>query len=210
MIFEHSQKIVFWYSKSYFDIRYESEISILIIEILFRHSNWLGKCYFDIRNPTLTFELSRKMLFWYSKSYFDIRTESENRILTFEILLWHSNWVGKFVIWHSISHFHIRTHSENAIMIFKILFWYSNWVGKSYFDIQNPILTFHMSGKSYFLCSGVYCFHFVRPPIRPPVRPYVRLPVTLFFLLSWKRSDGYSSISADTLISIRYNHIRKK
>ena len=62
---------------------------------VFRYSNWVGKSYFDIQNPILTFELSRKMLFWYSKSYFDIRTESENRILTFKILFWHSNWVGK-------------------------------------------------------------------------------------------------------------------
>ena len=135
---------------------------------------WHPKYYFAIRTGS-------EILFWYSKSYFDIRTDSENAILTFKILFWHSNCVGKFVIWHSISHFHIRTHSENAIMIFKILFWHSNWVGKSYFDIQNPILTFKLSRKSYFLCSGIYCFHVVRPPIRPPDRPYLRLPVTLFF-----------------------------
>ena len=30
-----------------------------------------------------------------------------------------------------------------------------------------------------------------------------------FFLISWKCSDGYSSISADTLISVRYTYIRK-
>ena len=96
-IFELSRKIVFWHSKSYFDIRTESEKASLIFKILFCHSNWVGKSYFDIQNPILTFELSRKMLFliqnpiltfelsrkmlfWYSKSYFDIRTESENRI----------------------------------------------------------------------------------------------------------------------------------
>ena len=28
-----------------------------------------------------------------------------------------------------------------------------------------------------------------------------------FFLISWKRSDGYPSISADSLISIRYTYI---
>ena len=82
-IFELSRKIVFWHSKSYFDIRTESENAILIFKIRFWHSNWLGKCYFDIRNPILTFELSWKMLFWYSKSCFDIRTESANPILTF-------------------------------------------------------------------------------------------------------------------------------
>ena len=31
----------------------------------------------------------------------------------------------------------------------------------------------------------------------------------VFFLISWKHSDGYSSISADTLISIRCTYIRK-
>ena len=41
---------------------------------VFRYSNWVGKLYFDIQNPILTFELSRKILFWYSKSYLDIRT----------------------------------------------------------------------------------------------------------------------------------------
>ena len=129
----------------------ESENRILTFEMLFWHSNWVGKCYsifkilfwnstyvgkcyFDIRNPILTFELSRKMLFWHSKSYFDNRTESENRILTF-----------------------------------KILFWHSNWVRKSYFDIQNAILTFNLSRKSYFLWGGVYYFYVVRTPIRPSV-----------------------------------------
>ena len=58
-------------------------------------NNYVGKSYFDIRNPILTFELSRKMLFWYSKSYFVIRTERDNRIFTFIILFWHSSWVGK-------------------------------------------------------------------------------------------------------------------
>ena len=57
-------KIVFLRSKSYFDIRTESENAnyyfgiktesknrILSIKILFWHSNWVGKCYFDIQNP---------------------------------------------------------------------------------------------------------------------------------------------------------------
>ena len=121
LTFELSRKIVFWQSKFYFDIRTESEKTF---KILFWHSNWVGKCYFDIQNPILTFELSRKMLFWSSKSYFDIRTESEN------------------VFWYSKSYFDIRTESENDILIFHILFWFKTCVGKWYFDIQNPILTF--------------------------------------------------------------------
>ena len=96
-IFELSRKIVFSYSKSYFDIPTESENRILTFKIL-------GKSYFDIQNPILTFALSRKILFWYLKSYFDIRTESENRSLTFKILFWHLHWVGKS--------FDIRTESE--------------------------------------------------------------------------------------------------
>ena len=124
LTFELSRKILFWHSKSYFDIRTESENSILIFKILFWHSNWVGKSYFNIvifwhskvRKCDLTFELSRKMLFWYLTFYFDIRTESENRML-----------------------------------IFKILFWHWNWVGKSYLDIQNPILTFELSLKKLFL-----------------------------------------------------------
>ena len=72
----------------------ESENRILTFEMLFWHSNWVGKCYsiskilfwhstyvgkcyFDIQNPILTFQLSRKIIFWHSKSYSDIQTESE-------------------------------------------------------------------------------------------------------------------------------------
>ena len=62
----------FWFL---FDIRTESENCILTFKILFWHSNWVGKCNFDIQNPILTFELSRKIVFWHSKSYFDIRTQ---------------------------------------------------------------------------------------------------------------------------------------
>ena len=103
-IFELSRKIVFSYSKSYFDIPTESENRISTFKILFWHSHWVGKSYFDIQNPILTFALSQKILFWYLKSYFEIRTESENRILTFKILFWHLHWVGKS--------FDIRTESE--------------------------------------------------------------------------------------------------
>ena len=52
-----------------------------------------------------------------------------------------------------------------------------------------------------FVCGRGYCFHVVRPSIRPWHFG--------FFLISWKRSDGCSSISADTLISIRCTYIRK-
>ena len=138
MTFGLSWKIVFWYWKSYSDIRTKSENAILICKILFWHSNWVGKSYFDIQNSILTLELSWKMLFWNPKLYFDIRTvsgnrnfchsksdlhirtESENAILTFKILFWHSNWVGK------------------CNLIFKFLFWHSNWIEKWYFDILNP------------------------------------------------------------------------
>ena len=54
-----------------------------------------------------------------------------------------------FFVFH-FSFFDIRTESENPILIFKILFWHSHWVGKSYFDIQNPILSFALSRKILF------------------------------------------------------------
>ena len=134
-IFELSRKMLYLYSKSYFDIRTESVKSILILKVLFWHSNWVGKYYFCILNPILTFELSRKMIYWYSKSYFDIRTQSENRDLIFKILFWHSNY---------------------SILFFKILLWHSNWVRKSYFDTQNPISIFELSRKMLYLYSKSY------------------------------------------------------
>ena len=147
--------MIFRYSKSYFDIRTESENRILTLKILFWHSNWVGKwyfdiilfwhsnwvgnSYFDIKSPNLTFELTRKMLFWYSKFYFDIWTELENRILTFKILCWHSNWVGKCYL-----------YIQNYILTFelcrKIVI----------FVIQNPILTFELSRKMLFWHSKSY------------------------------------------------------
>ena len=170
MTFKLSRKIVFWHSKSYFDIRTESENHFLSLKTVFWHSNWVGKChfyirnpiltfeklvgksYFDIHNPILPFELIRKMLFWHSKSYFYIQTETENHILTFEILFWHSKWVGKWywIFLYSKSYFDIRTESENRILTFEILLWHSNWVGNSYCDIRNPILTFKLSLKIIF------------------------------------------------------------
>ena len=110
----------------FLDIRFESENPILIFKILFWHSHWVGKSYFVIQNPILTFALSRKILFCHLKSYFDIRTESENQnpILTFtmsrKILFSHSYWVGKFCF-----NTGIRYESENPILTFKLLFWHS-------------------------------------------------------------------------------------
>ena len=53
--------------------------------------------------------------------------------------------------------FDIRNRVEYRILIFKILLWHSNWCRVSYFDIQNPILTFELGpnivswhSKSYF------------------------------------------------------------
>ena len=132
LTFELSRKIVFWHTKSYFDTRTESENALLVFKVIFWHSNRIGKCYFHIQNPILTFDQRRKIVIWYSKSYFDIRTESENRILIFKILI------------------DIRNESENPILLFKILFWQSNWYGKCYFDIQNRILTFELSWKTVF------------------------------------------------------------
>ena len=144
-----------------------SENHILTFEILFWHSNWVGKCDFDIQNPILLFELRETIVFLHSKSYFDIRVESENRNLTFEIIISTLELSRKMLFWYSKSYFDIRSESENriltfkilfwhskwvgnAILIFKILFWHSNWVGKSYFDIQNPTLAFELSRKMLF------------------------------------------------------------
>ena len=81
LTFKLCRKIVFGHTKSYFEIRTESENAILTSEIpteskncilsfkiLFWHSNWVVKCYYDIKNPILTFELRRKIVFWQSKN----------------------------------------------------------------------------------------------------------------------------------------------
>ena len=142
--------MLFWYSNYYFVIRTESKNRILTIKIIFWHSKWVGKCYFDSQITILAFELSRKIVFWQWNPYFDIRTEPENAILIFKILFSHSNWVGK-------SYFHVQNpKSENDILIFYIQIWHSNWVGKLYFDIQNSILTFELSRKMIFRYSKSY------------------------------------------------------
>ena len=87
--------IVFWQSKSYFDIRTVAKYRVLTFKILFWHSKWGQISYFDIQNPILTFELvgtnivfvTIKILLWHLNwdwiLYFDI----QNPILTFEMVL---------------------------------------------------------------------------------------------------------------------------
>ena len=98
LTFGLSREMLFWHSKSFFDIRTQWENRIFIFKILFWNSNWVGKSY--------------------SKSYFDIPTESENRILTFKILFRHSNWVGK-------CSFGIQSHILTFELNCKMLFSYS-------------------------------------------------------------------------------------
>ena len=124
--------IVFWHSKSYFDIRNRAEYRILRFKILFWHSNWGRISYFDIQKPILTFEIGPNIVFWF-----------KNPILTFEL-------GPNIVFWHSKSYFDIRTWAEYRILTFKILFWHSKSGRISYFDIQNPILTFESGRISYF------------------------------------------------------------
>ena len=122
ILFLHSNlggpNILFWRSKSYYDIRNGAEYRI-----------------FDIHNPILTFEMGPNIEFRHSKSYFDIRTGAEYRILTFEILFWQSKSGG-------ISYFDIQNLILTIEMGPKIAFWHS----KSYFDIRTGaeyrILTF--------------------------------------------------------------------
>ena len=157
--------IVFWLSKSYFDIRNMGRIS-----------------YFDINDPIFIFNLAPKIVFWHSKSYFDIRTEDEYnilafkilfihlnwgryRILTFKILFWHSYWDRKLyfdiqnpiltfilrpniVFGHCESYFDYQLGHENLILTLKILFWQWNWGRISYFcHSKNPILTFKLGSN---------------------------------------------------------------
>ena len=139
LTFELRWNIVFWHLKSYFDIQTEADFCIWT----FWHSYRGRISYFDIQNPIFTLEigpnivfwhsksyfdlrLRPNIVFWHSKSYFDIRNRARYRILTFKIL------------------FCVRTEPKYRILTFKILFWHSYWGRISYFDIQNPILTFEM------------------------------------------------------------------
>ena len=146
--------IIFWHSKSYFDIRTWAEYRILTFKlrpnIVFSHA----KSYFDIqmgpnivfwhKNQILTFKMGPNIVFWHSKSFSDIRYWAEYRILTFQILflnvklgriyhiltfkilLCHSNCRRIIVFWHSKSYFGIRNWAEVAFRH-----------SKSYFEIRN-------------------------------------------------------------------------
>ena len=168
-----------WCTLAFGAVTTMSENHILTFEILFWHSNWVGKCYFDIQNRILLFELRETIVFLHSKSYFDIRVESENRNLTFEIIILTLELSRKMLFWYSKSYFDIRSESENRILTFiwlwllplvqfsnqkqeflpmvhSCLWCCNNYVGKSYFDIRNPILTFELSRKMLFWYSKSY------------------------------------------------------
>ena len=160
LTFELSPNFVFWYSKSYFDIRTEAEYRIWTFEILLWHSNW-GRIFFDIWNLSLTFELRLNIVFWQSETYFEIRIEAEYRVFVFHFSL----FVFRFstfklrrniVFWHSTSYFDIRTEAEYRILTFSIPFWHSNWSRISYFDIRNRILTFELKLNIVFWVSKSY------------------------------------------------------
>ena len=197
LTFEIGRNIVFWYSKSYLDIRTEAEYRILTFKILFWHLNLDRISYFDIQNPTLTFQLrpnivflSFKILFWHSNwgqiSYFDI----QNPIWTFEIgpisyfdilnPILTLELGPNIVFWHSKSYFDIRTEAEYRILTFKILFWDSNWGRISYFDIQNPILTFEI---------GPYIVSWYSKPYFD-VRTAAEYRILIFKFLFWHSESG--------------------
>ena len=135
--------ILFWQSKSYFDF-YWGRIS-----------------YFHIQCPIFTFELMRNIVFWHSISYFDIRNGAEYKILTLTILFWHATQsrisriltsisyihtrteANYTVFWHPKSYFDIQNGTEYRILTFNILhvFWHLTRSRISYFDIQNPMMT---------------------------------------------------------------------
>ena len=148
-LFAMSGTMICWHWKSSSDNRPEWKYAILTFEILFWHSHSVEIGYFDIRNPILTFVMSRNRLFWHSKSYFEIRTESKYAILTFALS-------RNRLFWHSKSHFDIRTESKEAILTFEILFWHWHWVEINYFDIRNPILTFALSRNMLFWHTKSY------------------------------------------------------
>ena len=120
--------IVFWHSKSHFDIRNkaecrictlisyyhiqnEAEYRILTFKILFWHSNWGLISYFDVQYLILSFDTKSNIVCRHS-----------NDILTFELR-------PNMVFWHSQSYFDIRHEAEYR----NIVFWHS----KSHFDIRN-------------------------------------------------------------------------
>ena len=56
----------------------------------------------------------------------------------------------------SKSYFDIITEAKYCILTFNVLFWRSNWGPISFFDIQNPILTFILSPNIFFWHSQSY------------------------------------------------------
>ena len=131
---ELAMKILFWHSKSNFDIRTEDEYNILIFKllsihskwcwyitltfkILFRHSYWGGKLYFNIQNPILTFTMRPNIVFRHWKSYFDYGIGHENRILSFKNPMLTLKLGSNIVFWHSISYF------VSWLGIFPLMFW---------------------------------------------------------------------------------------
>ena len=132
--FQIGPNVVFWHSKSYFDIR--NRVRYRIVTILFWHSNLGRISYCDIQNPILTFELGPNIVFWHSISYFDIQKMEPNVVFwNWKILFWH--WISD-----RISYFDI----QNPILPFKLRRNIVFWQLKSYFDIQTRsdfrILTF--------------------------------------------------------------------
>ena len=73
-IFELSRKILFWYSKSYFDHRTESENPILILKILFW---WDFPTQFEYQNRILNVKIGFSDSVWMSK--YDLPTQFEYR-----------------------------------------------------------------------------------------------------------------------------------
>ena len=62
--FKIGPKIVFWHSKSYFDIRAETEYRVWHSKSYFGIQTW-PNTYFDIQNPISTFELGPNIEFWH-------------------------------------------------------------------------------------------------------------------------------------------------
>ena len=92
--------IVFWNSKSYFDIRTQDEdriltfkilfwqskwgwISFLRFKILFWHSIYGQKSHFDIKNPIMKSKCKPNIVALHLKSYFDVQNEAKCIIWTF-------------------------------------------------------------------------------------------------------------------------------
>ena len=162
--------IVFWHSKSCFDIQTEAEYRILTFLILFWHSNWGRISLFGNRNPILTLKLRPNIILWHSTSYFDIRIEDVYRILTFKMLFWHSNWGGisYFNLQNSILTFKLKHNIEFRHSTLDLRQNISFWHLKSYFNILRPNIVFWQSkswfdirteAEYYILTFKIICWH---------------------------------------------------